>query len=286
MKKKAVLISLLLAVALSVVISRLAPGRKPVKQEGGVNSGIISLGPYVTENLFLLGLEKNIVGLTIHDSARRREGKEIIGTLIDPNIEKIVSLRPAIVIASKEGNRPESIREINRLGIKTLVLEELHSFEDICKNFQLLGDRLGAGRKAAEIIESRKLKLERLRAGLKSKEKKKVFFILGFKPLFTTGGKTYINEIISFAGGINIFGGVDKKWFACSREEVIRRNPEFIIFTGMEKETVPVREMLHGIRPIRDSDIWEMDDTVIGSPTPDTFVDSVEILAWKLHGER
>ncbi|MCD6221510.1 hypothetical protein J7K25_05085, partial [bacterium] len=64
---------------------------------GGEKVRIVTLGPYATENLSLLGLEKNIVGLTVYDKEERKKGKEIIGTLWEPNIEKIVSLKPDAV---------------------------------------------------------------------------------------------------------------------------------------------------------------------------------------------
>ena len=100
---------------------------------------VITLGPYATENLALLGLEENIIGLTLHDKKERKKGKEIIGTLWEPNIEKIISLKPDVVIASKEGNKPEVVKKLEKFGIKVYVLGELHNFNDICENFLYLG---------------------------------------------------------------------------------------------------------------------------------------------------
>lgn len=258
------------------------PGRK---EADGNNLRIVSLGPYITENLYLLGMGKNISGLTIHDKPEKRAGKEIIGTLISPNIEKILSLKPDIVIGSMEGNRPESLYRLGELGVKTLVLGELYSFEDICANFLKLGTSLGMEETAQNIVEMHSKSLKGIKKKAKREEKKKVFFMLGFKPLITTGGSTYINEMISFAGGANIFKDEAKKWFSCSIEEVIRRNPDVIVYIGMDREAGIFAERLHNIKAAREGKIYKIDDTVIGSPTPETFVNSVKTLYSLLYEE-
>ncbi len=255
----------------------------PIVDENSIR--IVSLSPYVTENLYLLGFGKNIVGLTIHEMIEKREGKEIIGTLIEPNIEKIVTLKPDIVIASKEGNRQDSLRSIQQLGIKTLVLDELHSFDDICKNFTVLGKTLGEEKKAVSILTKEKKVLEKIKETAGREESKKVFFILGFKPLITTGRNTYINEMIFLAGGTNIFQDVEKKWFACSLEEVVKRNPDVIISTSMEKDVDFFGKRIPEIEAVKKGNIFEIDDTVIGSPTPESFISAVKILYGLLHSK-
>ncbi len=240
---------------------------------------IVSLGPYVTENLHLLGVDDQIIGLTIHDREEIKKGKEIIGTLLEPNIEKIVSLEPDIVIGSKEGNRAEHIEKLKKLGIKTLTLDQLYTFEDICKNFITLGKTLNCQDKAEKIIEDLKKRLKNIeKLTGKQKQKKKVFFILGFKPLFTTGKNTYINEAIQDAGGMNIFGNINKKWFSVSIEDVIRKNPDVIIFLTMEEEQTLLWERLKDAEAVKNKKIFSIEPTVIGSPTPLSFVETVENL--------
>lgn len=246
---------------------------------------IVSLGPYVTENLYLLGMGKNIAGLTIHDKPEKREGKEIIGTLISPNIEKILSLEPDIVIGSMEGNRPESLHRLGELGVKTLVLGELYSFKDICANFLMLAANLDKEEKARAVISKEGKTLAAVREKAAGKEAKKVFFILGFRPLITTGAGTYIDELISFAGGVNIFKDTDKKWFSCSIEEVLVRKPDAIVYIGMEEESAFFWERLENMKVLEGKNIHRIDDTVVGSPTPETFVASVETLFRLLHEE-
>lgn len=237
---------------------------------------IVSLGPYVTENICLLGLEQDIIGLTTHDRAEIKKGREIIGTLLEPNIEKIVFLKPDIVIGSKEGNRAEHIYKLSNLGIKTLTLEQLYTFDDICKNFLLLAEALNCEEKAKTVLSDTKMRLNKTRKEAETRDKKKMLFLLGFKPLFTTGKETYINEAIQHSGGLNIFGDVNRKWFACSIEEVVRRNPDIIIFLNMEEEQNSLWEKLNQTNAVREKRIYSVESTIIASPTPLSFVETVE----------
>jgi iron complex transport system substrate-binding protein len=252
---------------------------------GADDTRIVSLGPYITENLCLLGLEENIVGLTVHDSAEIKKGKEIVGTLLEPNIEKILALKPDIVIGSKEGNREGDLQKMHQLGIKTVILNQLYTFEDICRNLLILGKELNVREKAEHTVEYQKLRLKKIRKNVSRSARtgrKRVFFILGFKPLFTTGSATYINEMIEYAGGTNIFSGVNKKWFSCSIEEVIRRNPENIVFLRMDEEHTVLWDRLRDVDAVNKNRTVGIEPTVIGSPTPESFVDSVELLRGQL----
>ena len=76
---------------------------------------IISLIPSVTRSLYLLGLQDEIAAVTIFCPPEAKD-KEKIGTILEPDIEKIVSLKPDIVIASKEGNRQVTVEKLRSIG--------------------------------------------------------------------------------------------------------------------------------------------------------------------------
>lgn len=247
---------------------------------------IISLGPYATENLVLMGLEDNIIGLTIHDLPERRKGKESIGTLLDPNMEKILTLRPDIVVASKEGNRPESVAQLNNLGIATLTLEELYTFDDICNNFTKLGEALNRAETSEQIITHQTQRLQAIQDRIHGKTPQKAFFILGFKPLFTTGSATYINAMIENAGGVNIFSDTEKKWFSVNPEEVVKRDPDIIIFIDMEEGVELFKEKMATISAVRQDRIHGLESSTVGSPTPKTYVNAVDAISRMLYPEQ
>ena len=246
---------------------------------------IISLGPYVTENLYLLGMDKEIIGVTIHEKEERKRGKEIIGTLLEPNIEKILSLNPDLVIASKEGNRPQVVEKLKFVGLKVIVMDEIFNFNDICKNFLYLAKILGKEKVAKGVVKNEIKRLKKLQKEFTRDNIKKVFFCLGIKPLFTAGKKTYIDDMIRFAGGKNIFDDINRKYIAVSFEEVIKRKPDVIIQVKMGEFDF-LWNKFKNIKAVKNNKVFEVEPILFCSPTPKSFVDGVEKLGKLIHGDR
>lgn len=239
---------------------------------------IISLGPYVTENLLLLGIEKEIIGVTVHEKPEIKKDREIIGTLLEPNIEAIVKLRPDIVIASKEGNRKQTVEKLKSLGIPVEVLDEVVTYSDLKKNFLKLAEITGKTVVAKKIISNVD---EQLLKYIKKKHtNKKIFWQLGTKPLVTAGGKTYFSEISIYAGAKNIFNDMKTKYITISTEEVINRNPDVIIAMGMGEESYVLDfwKPFKNIEAVKKNKIFRVDDYMFCSPTPLSFLQSIELI--------
>ena len=96
---------------------------------------IISLAPSATESLYELGIDKELIANTIYCSNGNFK-KEKIGTVTEPNIEKIISLNPDLIVATKEGNYKTVVDKLVRLKLTVYVMEPYSNFEDICNNFQ------------------------------------------------------------------------------------------------------------------------------------------------------
>ncbi len=241
---------------------------------------IVSLGPYITENLLLLGVNDEIVGVTIHEKIENKKGREIIGTLLEPNIEAIMKLKPDLVIASKEGNRKETVEKLQKLGVNVLVLEEVKTYRDLKDNLLTLAKITGKHKTAKELILEVDSKLEKQKRSSTS-AKKKIFWQLGTKPLVTAGGKTYFNDVSIYAGAINIFGSTRAKYISVNIEDVIKRNPDIIIAMGMGEESylVDFWKPFKNIKAVRDNKIFRVDDYEFCSPTPLSFLKSVETVS-------
>ncbi len=240
-------------------------------------SKVISLGPYITENLLALGINSQIIGVTIHERQEIKKGRKLIGTLLDPNIEIIVRLKPDLVIASKEGNRKETVEKLLNLGINVRVLEEVITYEDLKNNFLLLGEIFGKQKLAEKIISD----VERELGKYKQKNTSKtIFWQLGTKPLVTAGRNTYFNEIASYAGVINTFGDMETKYITISTEEVIKRNPDIIVAMGMGEDTYVMDfwKPFRNIEAVKSKKIFKVDDYSFCSPTPLSFLKSVAMI--------
>lgn len=237
---------------------------------------IVSLGPYITENLYLLGIKDEIVGVTIHETPEIKKGKTIIGTLLEPNIEAIAALKPDIVLASKEGNRKISVEKIKKLGIRVETLDEVKSFSDLNRNFIRLGKLFGMEKEAKDIVANIKTRLENV--SLKGKGAyPKVFWQLGIKPIITVGRDTLYSELISVSGGINLFGDIKRKYISVSAEEVVKRNPDIIIVVGMgeKEEAVKYWQQFPVVKAVSNNRVFYMEDTQFCSPTPQTYLENV-----------
>ncbi len=241
---------------------------------------IVTLGPCATEHLCLLGMEDSIVGVTMHDRPERRQGRQIVGSLLEPNIEAIAALKPDAVVASKEGNRPEVAAKLRALGIDIVVMEEFFSFSDICDALVSLGKRFGREAIASEIVAAQTRRLATVRGRSRSARRPSVFLCLGWRPLVTVGGKTYLDELLRYAGGRNIFSDLNKKYAPVSVEEVVRRKPEAVVILAMDAgDESAIRKELGVVPAVRAGRVLTVDPFPFGSPTPSSFVDGVEQVA-------
>lgn len=249
----------------------------------GAPSKIISLGPVITEQLYLLGVGNKIVGCTIYCN-KPEEAKKIekVGTVVEINVEKIFSLSPDLVIATSLTN-PKQIKKLKNLGLKVEVFKYAKSFSQLCEDFIKLGKIVGEGKKAREIIENVKPKIEHIKKKTKGLRKPKVIVILGTKPLWVATKDSFINDFIEFAGGINL-GPVQSG--LVSREEIIKQNPDVIIITEMglsgEREKKNWKKY-NTISAVKNNRIYIVDSNQLCSPTPVSFVETLKMLVYIFH---
>ena len=245
---------------------------------------IISLGPPVTEQIYHLGAEDKLIANTIYCiRPADAQKKEKIGTVTKINIERVVQLRPDLVIATPLSDLKQ-INKLNKLGIKVVRILPAKDFSGICSNFLMLGELLGKRDKARKFITSMRREVNSIRNKLKGLPRPKVFVQIGAKPLFTANRDSFINDFIETAGGINI--ARDAKTGIYSREEVLKQNPDIIIIVTMgivgeqEKKTWLKYRTLNAARTGR---IHIVDAYALCSPTPVTFVSTLKEIAGLLH---
>mgnify|MGYP001563998775 CR=1 FL=1 len=114
---------------------------------------IISLGPTLTEQLYLLNAGDKIIGNTIYCKIPPdAKNKEKVGTIIEQDLEKILTLKPDLVLASSMTN-PKTVKKLNNLGIKVVRFSYAKNFNEICHQFLELGEIVGKKKEAQRIIE-------------------------------------------------------------------------------------------------------------------------------------
>ena len=261
--------------------------RAAERQAAGVGPSprrIVSLGPTITEKLYLLGVEDRLVGVTTY-CVRPPEAckKEKIGNVTQVNVERIVELKPDVVFATSLTDR-KSVESLKRLGIKVIVFNEPRSYAETNEQFLELGRTVGREREAGEIVAAARGKVDAIRKRIEGLPRPKVFVQLGAKPLFAATKDSFVNDFIEFAGGTNIAREAKAGFY--SREEVLKEDPEVIIIVGMdaaagnEKKTW---EKFRALKAVKDDRIFIMDSYRVCSPTPRTFVDALEEMVRALH---
>ncbi|CUT08362.1 iron complex transport system substrate-binding protein, partial [Candidatus Kryptonium thompsonii] len=187
---------------------------------------IVSLAPSITETLFFLGVGDRVVGVTRYcNFPPEAKSKTIVGGVIDPNYEVIVSLKPELIIMTVEGNTREAFEKLSNLGFKIFVTNP-RNFDGIFKTIIDIGRLCGVESRANFLVDSLKKELERVKKVNSGGTKPKIFAILSLNPLMTAGKNTFINEIIKNAGGINVGENLKQNYPIFSREEVLKVNPD------------------------------------------------------------
>lgn len=243
---------------------------------------IVSLAPSVTESLYELGIDKELVANTIYCKDISSK-KEKVGTVTEPNIEKIVSLKPDLIIATKEGNYQSVVDKMIRLNLNVYIVEPYFSVEDVYNNFQKLADYIGKSDIAKQIIEN--VKKEILDISNKKISEEKIFWEVGANPLFTVGNKSFINEYSKFINGKNVFEDIDMRYPNINVESVIQKNPDIIILVNMgdvsDKE-IGKWNKYKNINAVKNKKIFVVDTDDIFVPTPKGFLKGIKILQSKI----
>lgn len=245
---------------------------------------IISLGPAITEELYLLGIEDRLIANTIYcKRPLEAQKKEKIGTVIQINVEKIVSIKPDLVIATSLTS-PKAKEKLRNLGIKVVTFPTAKNFPQICEHFLELGKIVGREKEAREIIWQVKMRVDIIKKKVKDLPKQNVFAQVGTRPLFTVTKDSFVNDFMEFAGGINV--AKDAKSGLYSREKVLKDNPDVIIIVTMgivgeqEKE---IWQRYKVLKAVENNRIYIIDSYKLCSPTPLSFVEGLEEIVKILH---
>lgn len=246
---------------------------------------IISLGPAITEELYLLGAGSKIVGVTTYCTRpREAQKKQKVGTVMQINVEKIVSLRPGVVIATPLTDKLQ-LEKLKRLGVNVISFPQAKNFSSICDKFIELGRIVGEEKRAEKIVKKSKIKVNKITNRVKYFPRLSVFIQLGTKPIYTITKDSFINDYIELAGGKSIVSGRDYGLY--SREEVIKEDPSVIIITAMgiagENEK-RMWERFGQLKAVRNKRIYIIDSYKFCSPTPVSFAQMLEELVYILHG--
>ena len=191
---------------------------------------IVSLVPVATEILFSLGEGTRLVGRSRFDDYPP-EARSIpdVGDAIRPSVETVLLRDPDLVILIGGSDNADAVREMERLGIPHLVvlfntLDELHA------NIIRLGRIVNREGQAGRLWEGIERELEAVRSAVAGKPIPAVYYDVGYPPAFTIGAGSYLDALLSTAGGRNVFGDLAAPSPRVSLEAIISRDPDVIVY--------------------------------------------------------
>lgn len=245
---------------------------------------IVSVAPSITELVYALGKGDELVGRTDYcDYPEAAKKVQSIGSLTDPNVEKIIELKPDIVIASTHF-KEDVAKKLQGLGIKVVVLYDSTNLDGAYNSINTLGSMINAQNKADELVLSMKKKISDIQQKVKDKKAPKVYYVVGFGKYgdFTATGDTFISQMIDFAGGDNI--AKDASGWKYSLEKIIEKDPEYIIISknfNMKKQ-FEATAGYKNLSAVKNNKVIEIDENLLNRQGPRT-ADGVEALAKILH---
>jgi iron complex transport system substrate-binding protein len=254
---------------------------------------VVSLAPSVTEILFAVGAGSQVVGRDTFSNYPEEVTsiQDVGGSMGGYSLETIASLNPDLVIAA-EINTPEQVSALEGLGVKVYYLSNPTDLEGIYDMLQTVGELSGHTKEAAALTSSLKERVQLVQqAIIKAETKPVVFYELdGTDPAkpWTAGPGSFVDLLISEAGGRNAAAAMQSQWAQISIEELLVQNPDVILLGdsiyGMTPEQVAARPGWDGLGAVKEGRVYPFNDDLVSRPGP-RLVDGLEELARLVHPE-
>jgi len=206
---------------------------------------IISTAPSITEILFALDLDKEIVGVSsLCNYPPRAQQKTKIGTFSRPNIERIINLRPDVVFVTGLEQAPARDK-LKKVGIRTVTIYP-KNVDELYQSITHIGRLTNSKDEADILIKKMKKSIDNIKekvSHIPPEARKKILIEMMDDPLIVASTDSFVGELGTIAGGINIAFDTRLAYSKFSPELVIERNPDCIIMGYMFKDKNAVKRV-------------------------------------------
>jgi iron complex transport system substrate-binding protein len=250
---------------------------------------VIALAPSITEIIFALHQEQRLVGVTLFsDYPPAAQKLPKVGSYVQLDIEKIVSLKPDLCIGIRDGNPIALVKRLESLGIPVYAVNPTN-LESVMTTVDEIGGLLGSVKQARQLTAEMHARVQVVESRIAAvRARPRVFFQIGISPIVSAGTHTFIHELIHLSGGVNIAAG-PVNYPRYTEEEVIRLKPDIIIITSMARgvrfDSVKARWLRwKSIPAVRHDRIYLVDSNLVDRPSP-RLVKGLEDMARMIHPE-
>jgi iron complex transport system substrate-binding protein len=268
----------------------------PASADGGYRyRRIVCMSPAIAEIVFAIGAGQRVVGVSEHTAWPPAATKvPTCGGFFDPNFERMLSLKPDLIIDQGEAADIQKFADSNGIQLELVTLATL---EAILSDTERLGDLLQVGPQAQRVVADMRRRLDAVRARVRGLPVVSVLLVTGhdegsLRNTYTVGPHTFLSELIEVAGGHNAFADLPVEYGAVNREAVIARRPDVIVeLRGMGRDAArteaDVRRLwatLGTLPAVQNGRVYVVDSTYAMIPGP-RVVELAEEFAGLFHPE-
>jgi len=279
-----VVIFVLVAVFVSAGLARTQPSPRP--------SRIISLIPAVTEMLFAVGAGPQVVAVSSFDRYPPEVAKlQHVGALLDPDVERILALRPDLVVVY--GSQSDLRAQLDRARIPTYIYRHA-GLADVTTTLQQIGERVGHSQEASGLVRSIQTRIETVRKRVAGHGRPRTLIVfdreaLTLRGIYASGGYGFVHDMVDAAGGEDIFTDVKQEAVQATTELILARRPDVIlelrgdpVAADMKAKEIGVWRALTSLPAVQNSRIYFLDQQTTVVPGP-RVAEGVELIARTLH---
>lgn len=247
---------------------------------------VVSLAPNITEILYAIGADSVLAGVTDYcDYPPQAKQKPRMGGMIDPNIETIVGTRPDLILMSVEGNSRLDFEKLEKLSIPVFATNP-RTIDGVMKSILDIGKLTGTSGRAEQLVAQLLFRRDSTISKYREREHPRVLVVFSLTPLMVAGDGSFVNELITDAGGINLGAKGKGSYPLFSREEIVRLQPDKIILASdialsPDKllQRFPEWQTLHAASH---NGILTIDASLVSRPGP-RIIDGLALLAQIIH---
>ena len=253
---------------------------------------IVSIIPSVTEMLFAMGAGARVVGVGNFDRFPPEAlTRPKVGGLIDPDTEKILSLKPDLIVVY--GTQTDLRNQMDRAHVPMFLYEHA-GLPDITTTIRALGQRIGSGTAANALADRIEASVADTRRRVAGKPRPRTLLVFGrdaetLRGVYASGGMGFLHDMLEAAGGTNVFADVKRQSVQATTELILARAPDVIVEVGVDTASARARNVrawdtLGSVAAVRSHRIYVLRGDDLMNPGP-RVAQAIRRIAEVLHPE-
>jgi iron complex transport system substrate-binding protein len=248
---------------------------------------IVSLAPNLTEIVYAVGAGDRLVGDTEYcDYPAAAKNVAKIGDTIHPSIERIIALKPQLVLVSTASQLEAFTKQLDEQKIAVYVTNP-RSLEEVFRSIAVLGDLFGTPETTATLVADLRRRTDAVEAKIQGTSPVAVFYQVSGEPLYTIGRESYLTDLVRRAGGASVTADVSGAFPRYSDEAALAARPDAIILPvgdAMGAANSTIAASLKNSPAALNNRVYKISDDHLSRPGP-RLVDGLEEMARALHPE-